>query len=137
MAHCPEGKVPLVCNHVEDMKKFDPQVHGLVVFDDLQFLKNDPAKTPIFEVNDIIHLVDRSTTTSMPARFSDVAFPKGLMRIITTNDSAGIVPENASEAHKMAIRRRIVHFTFESPLFGPLAPGAIPPQVNRVLAFGV
>ena len=135
MAHSPEGMVPLVCNHVEDMKKFDPQVHGLVIFDDLQILR--PDGTSIFDHEDIIHLIDRSTTASMPARFQDVTFPKGLMRIFTTNNAAGIVPQNASEEHKMAIRRRIVHFTFESPLFGPVAPGAIPPQVNRVLAFGV
>ena len=118
MAHCAQGMVPLVCNHIEDMKKFDPQIHGLIVFDDLQFI-TDEGKHVFFK-EDIIHLLDRSTTTSMPARFCNVTFPKGLMRIVTTNTGAGIVPDNANEEHKMAIRRRIVHFIFAGPLFGPI-----------------
>lgn len=117
------------------MKKFDAQVHGIVIFDDLQFINDDG--TAVFSVNDIIHLFDRSTTTSMPARFSDVTFPKGLMRIVTTNTGSGIVPDNAAQEHKMAIKRRIVHFIFDGPLFGPVGQNVAPPQVNRVLAFGI
>lgn len=93
-------KAPLLCSHVEDLRKLNyPQLHDGIVFDDLSF-RHWPAES-------IIQLLDVAFKRSIHMRYANVAIPKGVPRIFTHNEAdifrcTGITPFQLA-----AIQRRL------------------------------
>jgi hypothetical protein len=97
-AHYKSGMFPLICYAIEGMKNFDASIHNVAIFDDTTF--KDLYGQPCFTPQEMIHLFDRATNVTMHARFKDVYFPKGLLRIITHNSGEGIVPQEQTDLFK-------------------------------------
>jgi hypothetical protein len=102
-------KSPLICSHIEDLKKLSSQYDG-VVFDDMSF-SHYPASS-------CIHLVDLEYDRSINVRWGIVTLPKSLPRMFTTNlHFENYFSSNCTGEQFVAISRRCKTFIVESKLF--------------------
>ena len=91
-------KSPLVCSHIDDLKKLTPD-HDGVVFDDMSF-KHWPVES-------VIHLLDREFNRSLNVRYGTVFIRAGLPKIFTHNTKNPFYEEATIETEqKNAIERR-------------------------------
>jgi len=93
-SHFEPGKV-LIVSHMDDLLKFNPQVHDGIIFDDMEF-KYLPRTTQI-------HLTDQDEDRSLHCRYQTAFIPSGTKKIMTAN-------EMPVEINDPAIARR-VHVT--------------------------
>lgn len=90
---------PLLCSHLEDLRKFRPKYHDGIVFDDMSF-KHLPPET-------MIHLLDVEQTRTIYARHHNVTIPKGVKRIIVHNYKEAIYSDKILDEQVVAVNRRI------------------------------
>ncbi|QMW68727.1 replication-associated protein [Crucivirus-245] len=89
---------PLVCSHVDDLKRLGPDNDG-IIFDDMSF-KHWPVEA-------IIHLLDREFGRSINVRYGTVQIRAGIPKIFTHNTRNPFYEEaTIEEEQKIAIERR-------------------------------
>lgn len=91
---------PLFVTHLDDLKRFDPNEHGGIIFDDMTF--NHLPRTSA------IHLVDNDNPRSIHVRYGRAELPAKTKKIITTN-----LWEIFPEDHTGAIERRCFYYQVE------------------------
>lgn len=91
-------KPALFVSHVDDLRKFNVDVHKSIIFDDMDF--NHWPRTAQ------IHLVDQHDVRSINVRYGTVTIPAGTPKIFTSN-----LPPFTMDP---AIDRRITSFTIQS-----------------------
>lgn len=74
--NCP--KPAIVCSHIEDLKKFEPNRHKSIIFDDMSFT-HLPLQAQI-------HLVDSDLPRSIHVRWGVALLPAKVTKIFTCND---------------------------------------------------
>lgn len=120
-AHTPEDMSFLMVSHIDDLKRFDSERHGLLIFDDMSFA-HWPRES-------CIHLLDSDYPRSINVKHSVVTIPARTNKIFTHNlDGAmDIFPESCR--HEVALNRR-VHYKLH--IVGKLwAEVATPPLMVR------
>lgn len=91
-------KPALFVSHIDDLRKFNADVHKSIIFDDMDF--NHWPRTAQ------IHLVDQHDVRSINVRYGTVTIPAGTPKIFTSN-----LPPFSMDP---AIDRRISSFTIQS-----------------------
>lgn len=91
-------KPALFVSHVDDLRKYNADVHKSIIFDDMDF--NHWPRTAQ------IHLVDQHDVRSINVRYGTVTIPAGTPKIFTSN-----LPPFTMDP---AIDRRITSFTIQS-----------------------
>ena len=112
-------KCPLEIGGSDDFKKFDPQKHDGLFFDDVSFLSRNfihgQGRVPD---NVVIHLLDRLSNHSIAARYCSAIIPCKIPRIFTYNDANPFYdPATTSPEQVKAIERRIQRIHITSPLY--------------------
>lgn len=72
-----EPKRVLVCSNIDDLKRFNPEAHDGIIFDDMDFRH--------YPVTSQIHLVDQDENRTIHNRFVDAVIPAGTKKIFTCN----------------------------------------------------
>lgn len=85
-------KPALFITHIDDLKKFEPDYHKSILFDDVCFNH--------YPVQSQIHLVDYENPRSIHVRYGTARIPAGVAKIFTCNED----PINLTHP---AIRRRV------------------------------
>ena len=98
MAHF---KNPLVTSHIDDLKRFNAELHDGIIFDDMSF-SHWPREA-------CIHLLDYDFPRSINVKHSVVTIPAKTPKIFTHNyeDPMAIFP--AEHRADMALKRRVRH----------------------------
>lgn len=100
---------PLLCSHIDDLKKLNPN-HDGIVFDDMNFQHYPP--------NACIHLVDMELTRSINVKYGIVSLPAFTKRIFTTNRPLfELFSEKCSDEEWNAINRRVTLLEINEKLF--------------------
>lgn len=104
-------KAPLVCSHIDDLKRFDPIEHDGIVFDDMSF-----AHWP---VSSCIHLLDMEDDRSINCRHTCGFIPAWTPRIFTSNKKLHDVFnfKDCNEEEERAIMRRFEHVFVNAKMF--------------------
>lgn len=80
---------PLFVTHIDDLKRFDCNEHGGIIFDDMSFTQIPRTAA--------IHLVDNDNPRSIHIRYGRAEIPQGTKKIITSNLHE-IFPEDTTGA---------------------------------------
>lgn len=90
----------LICSHMDDLRRFDPDTHDGIVFDDMQF-----AHMP---VTSVIHLCDWDEDRSIHCRHWCAYIPAKTRKIFTSNLSfeETFFGSGVSDDHQAAVKRR-------------------------------
>lgn len=100
---------PLVCSHIDNLKKLSPD-HDGVIFDDMSF-KHWPVES-------VIHLLDREFDRSLNVRYGTISIPAGTKKIFTHNTSNPFYEEsNIEEEQRRAIERRLKRVHILGPVY--------------------
>ncbi len=91
-------KNPLLVSHIEDLRHFNPDVHGGLLFDDMDF-KHIPREAQI-------HLVDSDDDRTIHCRYECARIPAGTRKIFTTNIAGGEIFTIGDPAIKRRIKIR-------------------------------
>lgn len=91
-------KNPLLCSHIDGLKKLSPDNDG-IVFDDMSF-RHMPVET-------VIHLLDIEEGRDIHCRNTNARIPKGMKRIFTHNTPNPFYNEMINEHQKTAVDRRV------------------------------
>jgi len=91
-------KNPLMVSHIEDLRHFNPDVHGGLLFDDMDF-KHIPREAQI-------HLVDSDDARTIHCRYECARIPAGTRKIFTTNLTGGEIFTIGDPAIKRRIKIR-------------------------------
>lgn len=94
---------PLLVRQIDRLKKFNPDVHDGIVFDDMSFLH--------FPRESQIHILDTEEESDIHCRYENTAIPEGFPRIFCTNNLNGYIfdfnDKNTKEEDD-AITRRVI-----------------------------
>lgn len=102
-------KKPLLCSHIDDLKKFGPDYDG-IVFDDMSF--------DHWPTNTIIHLLDQEQERSIHIRYGTCSIPRNTPKIFTYNTEYPFFKvESINLEHRLAIERRLVSIHVNAKLF--------------------
>lgn len=96
-SHFEPGRV-LVCSNIDDLKRFNKEVHDGIIFDDMDF-RHYPRTAQI-------HLVDQDENRTIHNRFEDTMIPAGTKKIFTCN-------QFCFHSDDPAINRRIKRLNLE------------------------
>lgn len=96
---------PLLVTHLDDLRKYDPDIHDGLVFDDLDF-RHMPVTAQI-------NLVDTEMDRAIHLRNVNVTIPAWTKKIFTCN------PGRYPFSYDEAIERRVKDVKFETALFNP------------------
>lgn len=73
----------LMVSHMDDLVRFNPDLHGAIVFDDMSF-SHMPRQAQI-------HLVDQDHARSIHVRYQVATIPAHTIKIFTCNDEDGAI----------------------------------------------
>lgn len=100
---------PLVCSHIDALKRLHPD-HDGIVFDDMSF-KHWPVES-------VIHLLDRDLERQLNVRYGTVIIPANTVKIFTHNsDNPFYNTETISEEQRIAIERRFLRVNTYKKLY--------------------
>lgn len=99
---------PLLCSHIDDLKRLSPDNDGLV-FDDMSFT-HWPKEA-------VIHLLDRDFTRSINVRYGTVEIPADLPKIFTHNSDNPFYSDDITEEQRVAIERRFTRVHVHNKLY--------------------
>jgi len=100
---------PLVCTHMDGLKRLKPD-HDGIVFDDMSF-SHLPRET-------IIHLLDMSLAREIHARNTNSLIPAGTKKIFTHNGRNPFYDETViTDQQKVAIERRLTRVHVKGKLY--------------------
>lgn len=104
-------KNPLVCSHIDDLKKLDTLEHDGIVFDDMSFSH--------WPVGSCIHLLDMEEDRSINCRHVCGFIPAFTKRIFTSNKALHDVfnMKDANEQEEVAMMRRFHHVLINKKMF--------------------
>ncbi|AIF71504.1 replication-associated protein [McMurdo Ice Shelf pond-associated circular DNA virus-2] len=102
-------KDPLIVSHIDDLKKLNPTIDG-IIFDDMNFQHWPPTAC--------IHLCDMELPRSINVKYGTVEIPANTPRIFTSNrDFEEIWSKDCTFEEMNAIRRRCDITTFDNELY--------------------
>lgn len=90
---------PMFVSHLDDLKRFDPQFHGGILFDDMDF-----AHLPRVSQ---IHLADVTDDRSIHVRYGVAHIPAGTKKVFCTNKPDDVFSLDA------AVQRRLTYVQVE------------------------
>ncbi len=67
-----------MCSHIDDLKRFDPDIHSGIIFDDMDF-RHMPRQAQIY-------ITDIDNDRSIHVRYDTVFIPAGTKKIFTCNE---------------------------------------------------
>jgi len=94
-AHFEPGKV-LVCSNIDDLKRYNKDVHEGIIFDDMDFLHYPRTSQ--------IHLVDQDENRTIHNRFVDAMIPAGTKKIFTCNEMCVAIDDPAIKRRVQVLR---------------------------------
>lgn len=104
-------KSPLLVSLMEDLKKFSPDQHDGIVFDDMSLATLEPQVA--------IHLTDWEVPRSVNVKYGSATLPAGTRKIFTFNEPFGsCFPAALTERQREAVmgRMKVIHVL--GPTFG-------------------
>ena len=103
-------KNPLVVRHKDKLKKFKPEVHDAILFDDMSF-KHWPAEA-------VINLLDTGEDSDIDVKCGMVTIPKGTMKVFSHNTYNPFYPLETDVSQREAIERRLKRVHIQQKLYG-------------------
>jgi len=103
-------KSPLLVSSMEDLKKYRPDAHDGLVFDDMSFTALDPQNA--------IHLTDWEAPRTLRVLYGSVTLPAQTRKIFTSNVPWSSVFPAMTEAHHAAVQRRLTVIHIMGKTFG-------------------